>query len=231
MRILVVEDERDLADGIADGLRGEGYAVDVADDGPAALDLLAVTPYDLVCLDLLLPGMSGVEVCTRVRRFGGAPPDAEAPRILMLTALDAVSDRIRGLDAGADDYLVKPFDFDELMARVRALLRRDAGRSGAVLLCGDLALDTARGEARRGERLLRLSPKEFALLRYFMANPDRAISAEELIDHVWDENLDPFSQVVKVAVLGLRRKLDPQGLHQPLITVRGLGYRLRSSAS
>ncbi|QIB48120.1 response regulator transcription factor [Streptomyces aureoverticillatus] len=231
MRILVVEDETDLAEGIADGLRGDGYAVDIAADGTSALEQLAHTPYDLVCLDVLLPDVRGDEVCRRLKSGGAAAPSARvAPRVLMLTALDAVGSRIHGLDAGADDYLVKPFDFDELAARIRALLRRDAGRSGAVLTCGDLVLDTAGGEAWRDGRPLGLSRKEFALLRYFMTHEGRAIPAEELIDHVWDAHLDPFSQIVKVAVLGLRRKLAPDGADQPLVTVRGHGYQLRSSS-
>lgn len=229
MRILVVEDEPDLAEGIADGLRAEGYAADIAEDAAIALERLAHTPYDLVCLDVLLPDQRGDEVCRRIRA-DAVDRSVPVPRVLMLTALDSVEDRIRGLDAGADDYLVKPFDFDELAARVRALLRRDAGRSSAILTCGDIVLDTAGAEARRGDRALRLSPKEYALLRYFMTHPDRAIPAEELIDHVWDAHLDPFSQVVKVAVLGLRRKLAPDGSDQPLTTVRGHGYRLRSAA-
>ncbi|MFD9073744.1 response regulator transcription factor, partial [Streptomyces lasiicapitis] len=153
MRILVVEDETDLAEGIADGLRGDGYAVDIAADGTSALEQLAHTPYDLVCLDVLLPDVRGDEVCRRLKSGGAAAPSARvAPRVLMLTALDAVGSRIHGLDAGADDYLVKPFDFDELAARIRALLRRDAGRSGAVLTCGDLVLDTAGGAGGGGGR-------------------------------------------------------------------------------
>ena len=240
MRLLVVEDEVDLAEALAKGLRREGYAVDVAYDGRSALSHLGVNPYDLVCLDLNLPDLDGREVCRRLRFDPAyAPDDGEpAPRVLMLTARDALDDRVAGLDDGADDYLVKPFAFNELTARVRSLLRRDAGRSGAVLRVGDLELDTARFEAMRGGRLLDLTAKEFALLRYFMTNPGRVLSQEHLLEHVWDENADPFTNTVRVTVGTLRRKLagaaagtDGTGggvdADQPIETVVGAGYRLQ----
>jgi len=226
MRVLVVEDEADLANAIARGLRREGYAVDVAYDGDEALDKASVNAYDVLCLDLNLPGTDGIEVCRRVRaehRDGAAPP-----RVLMLTARDGTKDRVIGLDEGADDYLVKPFDFDELKARVRALLRRDAGRSGALMQVGDLELDTARHEARRGGHPLPLTPKEFALLRYFMARAGHVLSQEDLLEHVWDENADPFTNTVRVTVMTLRRKLADAGEGQPVETVVGRGYRLRT---
>ena len=166
MRLLVVEDEIDLAEAVARGLRREGYAVDIAADGDEALEKLAYTEYDLVCLDLTLPKVDGREVCRRIREGSTASTDA---RVLMLTARDAIEDRVAGLDDGADDYLVKPYAFAELTARVRTLLRRDAGKSGAVLEVGDLRLDTARRVAWRGDRELDLTAKEFALLRYFMS--------------------------------------------------------------
>ena len=168
MRILLVDDEADLLDAVARGLRREGYAVDTAMDGDEALVKAAYTPYDLICLDLTMPGIDGLEVCSTLRADPGA---GFPPRILMLTARDTVEDRIRGLDVGADDYLVKPFAFDELSARIRSLLRRDPGRSGAVLEVGDVVLDTARHRARRNDRDLDLTAKEFALLRYFMSRP------------------------------------------------------------
>ena len=223
MRVLVVEDEADLADAVARGLRREGYAVDVAYDGDAALDKAAVNAYDLVCLDLNLPGIDGIEVVRRIRADG----DAQPPRVLMLTARDRTVDRVTGLDEGADDYLVKPFDFDELKARVRALLRRDAGRSGAVLRVGDIELDSSRHEARRDGQPLPLTPKEFALLRYFMSRSGQVLSQEELLEHVWDENADPFTNTVRVTVMTLRRKLGDAGGGQPIETVVGRGYRLR----
>ena len=225
----MVEDEQDLADAIAFGLRREGYAVDVAYDGNEALVKTAVYPYDLICLDLSLPGLDGRELCRRVvaaERSDGAPP----PRVLMLTARDGLADRVAGLDDGADDYLVKPFAFSELNARVRALLRRDAAPASALLQVGDLELHETRREARRAGRTLALSPKEFALLRYFMSHPDEVLSEGHLLTHVWDENANPYTKTVRVTVMTLRRKLDEPGLGQPIETVVGSGYRLRSSA-
>jgi len=161
-----------------------------------------------------------------VRRIR-ADGDAEPPRVLMLTARDRTADRVIGLDEGADDYLVKPFDFDELKARVRALLRRDAGRSGALLQVGDIDLDSARHEARRVGQPLALTPKEFALLHYFMSRAGQVLSQEDLLEHVWDENADPFTNTVRVTVMTLRRKLADAGKGQPIETVVGRGYRLR----
>jgi DNA-binding response OmpR family regulator len=228
MRLLVVEDEVDLADAVARGLRREGYAVDVAYDGDEALDKASVNAYDLLCLDLNLPGPDGIEVVRAVRK-AAAESGAPSPRVIMLTARDRLADRVTGLDEGADDYLVKPFDFAELTARVRALLRRDAGRSGAMLTVGDLELDTSRHEAGRAGRRLTLTPKEFALLRYFMSRPGQVLSQEDLLEHVWDENADPFTNTVRVTVMTLRRKLAEAGDDQPIETVVGRGYRLRES--
>ncbi len=231
MRILVVEDETDLADAIAKGLRREGYAVDVANDVAGAVDRLVVSSYDLVTLDLNLPDGDGLELARRLREDPAMAPidGAEAPRVLMLTARDGVGERVAGLDEGADDYLVKPFAFAELSARVRSLMRRTAGRSGAVLTVGELELDTARFEASRGGRLLDLTAKEFSLLRYFMAHCGEVLSQERLLEHVWDENTDPFTNTVRVTVGTLRRKLtrddDPE---PPIETVIGAGYRLRA---
>ena len=224
MRLLVVEDERDLADALARGLRGEGYAVDVAYDGADAFAKAAVNAYDLVCLDVNLPGMSGRAVARRIRarRNGGGG----GPRIIMLTALGDLEDRVAGLDDGADDYLVKPFAFAELAARVRALLRREDAGSGRLLRVGSLELDAARREARWRGRGLKLTPKEFSLLRYFMSRPGQVLSQEDLLEHVWDENADPFTKTVRVTVMTLRRKLAEAGGKQPIETVIGSGYRL-----
>jgi DNA-binding response OmpR family regulator len=227
MRVLVVEDEVDLADAVARGLRREGYAVDVAYDGDEALDKLSINEYDVICLDLNLPGSDGIEVTRRLREGHAGPT---APRVLMLTARDQPRDRVIGLDEGADDYLIKPFDFDELKARVRALLRRDAGRSGALLRVGDLELDTARHEARRNGHELSLTPKEFSLLRYFMSRAGQVLSQEDLLEHVWDEHADPFTNTVRVTVMTLRRKLGDAGDGQPIETVVGRGYRLREGS-
>ena len=230
MRILVVEDEAELADAVAAGLRREGYAVDVAHDLAGAVDRLSVSAYDLVTLDLNLPDGDGLALAQRMREdpalapLDGGPP----PRVLMVTARDAVGERVVGLDEGADDYLVKPFAFAELSARIRSLMRRDAGRSGAVFTVGELRLDTARFEADRAGRLLDVTAKEFALLRYFMAYAGEVLSQERLLEHVWDENADPMTNTVRVTVGTLRRKLtrddDPE---PPIETVIGAGYRLR----
>ncbi|MBI2709063.1 MAG: response regulator transcription factor [Actinobacteria bacterium] len=228
MRLLVVEDEVDLASAVARGLRREGYAVDVANDGHEALDRLAVTAYDLVCLDLNLPDVDGLEICRRLRTDPSYAPDPgdAAPRVLVLTARDGIEHRVAGLDEGADDYLVKPFAFAELAARVRTLLRRDAGRTGAELRVGDLRLDTARFEASRADRSLDLTAKEFALLRYFMSHAGQVLSQEHLLEHVWDEHADPFTNTVRVTVGTLRRKLSEGGEPPIIETVVGRGYRL-----
>ncbi len=223
MRILLVDDEADLVDAIARGLRRNGYAVDMALKGEEALAKASWIPYDLICLDITMPGMDGFEVCRSLRE---SPPEGVAPRILMLTARDTVEERIRGLDVGADDYLVKPFAFDELAARVRSLLRRDPGRTGSVLEVGALRLDTATHEVAHDGRSLDLTAKEFALLRYFMSRPGEVISQEDLLDHVWDEHADPFTNTVRVTVGTLRRKLSVED-EPPLIdTIVGSGYRL-----
>jgi DNA-binding response OmpR family regulator len=230
MRILVVEDERDLADAVARGLRREGYAVDVAYDGESALEKALVNSYDLLCLDVNLPGANGRAIARRVHESYGARDGDPAPRILMLSALGELEDRVGGLDDGADDYLVKPFAFPELAARIRALLRRDAGRSGAVLTVGSLELDGRRHVATRFGSPLALSPKEFALLRYLMARPGEVLSQEDLLEHVWDENADPFTKTVRVTIMTLRRKLAHDEAPQPIETVVGRGYRLRDDA-
>ncbi|HEX2383098.1 MAG TPA: response regulator transcription factor [Acidimicrobiales bacterium] len=223
MRLLVVEDEIDLAEAVARGLRREGYAVDIASDGDEALEKLSYTEYDLVCLDLTLPKVDGREVCRRIREGSTASSGA---RVLMLTARDAIEDRVAGLDDGADDYLVKPYAFAELTARVRTLLRRESGKSGAVLEVGDLRLDTARRVAWRGVRELELTAKEFALLRYFMSRPGEVLSTEDLLEHVWDEFTDPFTNTVRVTVGTLRRKLSAGGEPAVIETLIGSGYRL-----
>jgi DNA-binding response OmpR family regulator len=223
MRIIVIEDEADLASALAKGLRREGYAVDIAGEGAEALDRMVYTPYDLVLLDLNLPGIDGLEVCRRIR----AQADPQ-PRVLMLTARDGLDDRVVGLDEGADDYMVKPFDFPELLARVRALVRRD--RSGsAVIVVQALRLDAARHEASYGGTALELTAKEFALLRYFMLHPGEVITPERLLDHVWDEHADPFTNTVRVTVSNLRRRLRVAGGSDVIETVVGSGYRLQDT--
>jgi len=222
-----VDDEVELTEAIARGLRRDGYAVDMAFDGAEALQKLAINEYDLVCLDLTMPGVGGREVCRRIRTDELAGPP---PRVLMLTARDALEDRVAGLDDGADDYLVKPFAFPELLARVRSLLRRDAGTSTAQLVVADLDLDTARHAAHRGGRALDLTAKEFALLRYFMTHPGQVLSQETLLEHVWDEHADPFTNTVRVTVGTLRRKLAIDDEPPVIETVVGRGYRLKDGS-
>jgi two-component system copper resistance phosphate regulon response regulator CusR len=220
MRILLLEDDADLAEVVALGLRNESYAVDVAGTYAEAEELLRTTTFDVACLDLGLPDGDGLDL---VRRLGAGL--RRPHRCLVLTARDGVTDRVAGLDAGADDYLVKPFAFAELVARLRALGRRDAGDTahGATLRVGDLALDLARHQARRGDRDLALTAREFSLLRYFMHHPGEVLPAERLLDHVWDAHADPFTTSVRVILSRLRRKLgDPP----PIATITGAGYRL-----
>lgn len=223
MRILVVDDEVDLAEAVATGLRREGYAVDVATGGVDALDRLQFQPYDLICLDLTMPDMDGLEVCKHIR---SNPPKSGPPRVLMLTARDSVDEKITGLDVGADDYLVKPFALGELSARIRVLLRRDAEQSSSVIEVGPLRLDTARHEVSNEGQTLDLTPKEFALLRYFMSHAGHVLSQEHLLEHVWDENADPFTNTVRVTVGTLRRKLNADDQAPLIETVIGSGYRL-----
>jgi DNA-binding response OmpR family regulator len=222
VRLLVVEDEPDLANAIARGLRRDGHAVDVALTAVDADLKLRTAGYDLVCLDWSLPDGSGITLCRQLVTGELPTLEGERPRILMLTARDGVEDRVTGLDSGADDYLVKPFAFAELSARVRALLRRDE-RVDPVLDVGPLRLDPARFEASRGGQVLELTAKEFSLLHYFMSHAGHVLSQEHLLEHVWDEMADPMTNVVRVTVSNLRKKLgDP-----PLIeTIAGRGYRL-----
>jgi DNA-binding response OmpR family regulator len=217
MRVLVIEDDGELAEAIGAGLRQERMAVDVAFDGAAGLERALVTDYDVIVLDRDLPGRHGDEVCAELVRAGARS------RVLMLTAAATIEDKVDGLGLGADDYLPKPFDFAELVARIRALGRRPTTALPPVLESGDLTLDSNTRVATRGGRRLELSPKEFAVLECLLAAGGRVVSAEELLERAWDEAADPFSNVVKVTISRLRRKLgDP-----PVIeTVPGGGYRI-----
>lgn len=222
MRLLVVDDEEDLATAVAESLRREGYAVDVATSGQAALDNLIINPYDLVVLDLTLPDIDGLEICRTVRTD---PMFEPTTRILMLTARDSIEDRVAGLDQGADDYLVKPFALPELSARVRTLLRRETTGGDAVLTAGKLALDTARQLVSWNDKPIELTTKEFSLLRYFMSHQGEVLSQERLLEHVWDEMLDPFTNTARVTVGTLRRKLTAATDLSFIDTVIGAGYR------
>jgi DNA-binding response OmpR family regulator len=222
MRILVVEDERRVAAFIEQGLEEERYAVDVAYDGEEALDWAAVADYDVIVLDVLLPKKDGFEVCRQLRAQGNKVP------ILMLTARDAIEDRVRGLDSGADDYLVKPFAFQELLARIRALLRRRGETKTTRLKVGDLVLDTVTHEASRHGEIIELTAREYAVLEYLMRHPGQVLSRTQILDHVWDYDSFTTSNVVAVYISYLRRKID-RGFEDKLIyTVRGAGYKIES---
>jgi DNA-binding response OmpR family regulator len=217
MRVLVVEDQRRLAEAVAEGLRREGMAVDISYDGADALTHVSVNTYDVVVLDRDLPAVHGDQVCRAL-----VDQHAEA-RVLMLTAASTIADRVEGLELGADDYLPKPFEFAELVARVRALARRPGAAVPPKLQRGDLTLDSARRVAFRGDRRLLLTPKEFALLEYLLAADGRVISAEELLARVWDEAADPFTSTVKTTIGRLRAKLGEPSVIE---TVREAGYRI-----
>jgi DNA-binding response OmpR family regulator len=224
MRILVVEDDARLVDMLARTLREHGYAVDVAGDGAKALYLAAINEYDALILDVGLPGRDGIEVSRELRRRGSRVP------ILMLTARDTIDDKVTGLDAGADDYLVKPFEVKELLARLRALLRRLPELLPTTLTIGDLVLDTRSQSATRGGRPLPLTTKEYAMLEHLARNAGRVVGRAELTEHVWDEHHDPMSHAIEVYIGRLRKKVD-DGFDTPLIhTRRGAGYMLAATA-
>jgi two-component system, OmpR family, response regulator len=221
MRVLLVEDEPKMAALLARGLREEGHAADIAGRGEEALWMAQGAPYDAIVLDVMLPGLDGFATCRRLREDGVWAP------VLMLTARDAVEDRVEGLDAGADDYLLKPFSFSELLARLRALVRRAPGERPTLLEVGDLKLDPATRRAWRGEAELELSVKEFALLEVFMRRPGEALSRLQLLEAGWDMAFESRSNLIDVYVRYLREKIDrPFGLDS-IETIRGVGYRLR----
>jgi two-component system copper resistance phosphate regulon response regulator CusR len=220
MRVLLVEDDDTLRESATTFLRASGFAVDPAATGKMARELAAVSPYDAVVLDVRLPDDDGFSLCTALRAR------VPAPRILMATARDGVEDRIAGLDLGADDYLVKPYALGELVARVRALLRRPDHAAPTTLQVADLVLDPATREARRGSRVIALTTKEFAVLEVLMRAPGRVLTREFIGEHAWDDNFDPMSNVIDVYIARLRRKVDGADEAPLLSTVRGAGYRL-----
>jgi len=223
MRILLVEDDAVIASSLAKGLREQAYAVDVATDGDAAVYQAAVNPYDAVVLDVMLPKRDGFAVCREIRRRGLTTP------VLMLTARDAVRDRIEGLDTGADDYLTKPFEFGELLARLRALLRRGPVLAPVMLRVADLELDTHAQRATRAGRDVPLTTREYALLEFLARNAGRVVGRAEISDHVWDDNYDPLSNLIESYINRLRKKLDAPGLPPLIHTRRGAGYYLGDS--
>ena len=223
MRLLLVEDDARIARFVAKGLREQAYAVDVANSGDDALYQAAITTYDLVILDVMIPGRNGFEVCSELRKSGQRMP------ILMLTARDAVEDRIAGLDHGADDYLTKPFEFRELLARLRALLRRSGELRPEKITIADLVLDTGAQTAKCAGRKVTLTAKEYALLEYLARNAGRVVRRAEIAEHVWDETFDPFSNLIEVYINRVRRKIDADAAKPLLHTRRGVGYVLGSA--
>ena len=223
MRILLVEDEKKMASFIQRGLREEGYAVDVAGDGEQGLEYVHTNDYDVIILDLMIPKISGMDLCGKIRQEGVTTP------VLMLTARDSVEDKIKGLDVGADDYLTKPFAFDELLARIRALLRRPALLQGETqLICGNLRLDLLSRQCHMGDQEIQLSQKEFALLEYLMKHKGKVISRTQIAEHVWDLHFDPMSNTIDVYINFLRNKVDGNSKKSRIETIRGTGYRLIS---
>jgi two-component system copper resistance phosphate regulon response regulator CusR len=225
MRILLVEDEPSAATMLAKGLREEAYAVDVAAEGETAQTQVFVNDYDLIILDVVLPGKDGFKVCRELRASGLTVP------VLMLTARDAVEDRIEGLDSGADDYLPKPFDFDELLARVRALLRRRPALYPEVISVGDLSVDTRSRQVTRAGQSIDLTAKEYALLEYLARRAGEVVGRGDIAEHVWDESYDPFSKVIEVFIQRLRRKVDEGQAIKLIHTRRGEGYILTTKGA
>jgi DNA-binding response OmpR family regulator len=221
MRILIVEDSQRISSFLRKGLEEEGYSVDAAADGDVGLTKALEQEFDAAIVDVMLPGRSGIELVRQLREAGKPMP------VLMLTARDGTENKIEGLDAGADDYLTKPFDFTELTARLRALLRRSGGVAGPVLRAGDVELDPATREVRHRSELVSLTPKEFSLLEYLLRNLNRPLSRATLMEHVWGIRFDPGTNVVDVFINSLRNKLDPE--RELIQTVRGVGYMIRSS--
>ena len=223
MRILVVDDDRRLCAVIKRGLLEEAYAVDLAYDGDEGEYHAEVNPYDLIILDIMLPNKDGIEVCNELRAKKINTP------ILMLTAKDTVEDRVRGLDTGADDYLIKPFAFNELLARVRALLRREGMSKSPELRVGDLTLNTLTRQIWRGQRPIELTTKEYVILEYFMRHPNVIVTRTMIEEHAWDYDFDSLSNLVDVYIRRLRRKIDNEREDSLIQTVRGAGYRLKAS--
>lgn len=221
MRILVAEDEPDMRSVLTKRLKAEGYGVDACEDGLEALSYLEAGSYDALVLDIMMPRMDGLNLLERLRQKGDATP------VLILTAKDSVADRVRGLDAGSDDYLTKPFAFDELLARLRVLLRRRSEQATNELKIADLVLDTASRSVRRGAAEIRLSGKEFSILEYLISNQGTVLSRERILDHVWSYDYDGESNVVDVYMRYLRRKVDEPFARKLIHTVRGAGYVLR----
>ena len=223
MRLLVVEDEPAAAAVLAKGLREQAYAVDVAEDGATAVEQAGINDYDLILLDILMPGMGGLEVCRQLRAQGLTTP------VLMLTARGEPDQRVEGLDVGADDYLAKPYHFPELLARIRALLRRGPALASAIVNIADLSIDTRTRRVQRGEHSIQLTSKEYALLEYLARRHGEVVGRADIAEHVWDDSFDPMSNLIEVYIQRLRRKIDDDHPVALLHTRRGSGYTLRAA--
>lgn len=222
MRILVVEDEKRIASFIERGLKEQSYSVDISYDGESGLFQAQVNDYDCIVLDLMLPGKNGIEVCQALRSSGNQTP------LMMLTAMNSVEDKVRGLDAGADDYLAKPFAFEEFLARIRVLLRRKGGQASSLLRIEDLELDQRSRRVTRAGQVVELTNKEYSLLEYFMQNAGQVLTKTMIAEHVWNEDYDSFTNVIAVYVNYLRKKVDKDFDKQLIHSVRGVGYVLKS---
>jgi DNA-binding response OmpR family regulator len=220
MRILVIEDERKVAEFVGRGLRDQRFAVDVSNDGQTGWEMASSCQYDLVVLDLMLPGLSGLEVLKRIRRAGSQTP------VLVLTARAGTAEKVENFEAGADDYLTKPFAFDELLVRVKALLRRGSPDRASILRIADLEIDRQKQQARRAGKRIELTPKEYSLLEYLAANQGRVLSRTMIIEHVWDESFQGLTNIVDVYVRHLRSKVDDPNPKKLIRTVRGVGYSI-----
>lgn len=221
MRILVVEDQKDLNEIIVRKLTNEHYTVDACYDGDDALDFIRCAEYDAIILDIMLPGTTGIGILKEMRSAGNKTP------VLLLSALGTVEDRVAGLDAGADDYLVKPFDFDELMARIRSIIRRGGERASSIMQAGDLTLDSASRHVERAGKEINLTAKEFDILEYLMQNQGKVLSRDKLSNHIWNYDYDGGSNVIDVYVYHLRRKVDAGFNEKKIITVKGVGYMVK----
>jgi two-component system OmpR family response regulator len=225
MKILLVEDDEWIAESLVEALADQHYAVDIANDGEAGWSLIQTFAYDLVILDLMLPKLNGIALCQKLRQAEFTMP------VLMLTAKDTSSDKVEGLDVGADDYMVKPFDLKELLARVRALLRRGSAIAPPILEWGNVQLNPATCEVFCAEQLIPLTPKEYSLLEFFLRNPNRVLRSHEILDHLWSSVEPPGKETIKVHLRGLRQKLQRAGAKNDIIeTVYGVGYRLKQTA-
>ncbi|HHW57919.1 MAG TPA: response regulator transcription factor [Clostridia bacterium] len=223
MRILIVDDEENLVNALYKALKEEGYSVDIAQDGLEGLEYAKMNVYDVIILDIMLPGMDGIKILENLRNEGINTP------VLMLTAKDATEDKVKGLDTGADDYMTKPFELCELMARIRALLRREAPTKSPILKLADLELNTLTRQVKRGDKEITLTSKEFALLEYMMRNAGRVLTRTQIADHIWDYEFDGFSNIIDVYIRYLRKKIDDDFENKLIHTIRGSGYCLKES--